>query len=328
MNDTNDLLVTGSVALDTLETPFGNQKEVLGGSAAHFALGASLLQPVQLLSVVGQDFPEEYLKLFASRNIQTDYLDQQNGETFRWHGRYSGPMERAETIEIQQNVFEQYSPALTDTNLDPEVLFLGNSSPRYQRKILDQLPSASLVGADTMELWIETQRRELCRVMEQVDVFFLNYEEALAFGSTDNTVKAGKEILAEGPDTVVIKKGEHGALMMNDEEIFAIPGMPLEEVQDPTGAGDTFASGIMSYLSARARKDFQSMRSGLILGNVLASFTVEHFGPKGMIDLSQDTLRNRLEYYRSCTSLKPRHFDRLENSLKQETNSYETTLNT
>lgn len=303
MSDQNPLLATGSVALDTLETPFGNTEEVLGGSAAHFALGASLFHPVDLVGVVGQDFPQKYLDLFTKRSIQIDHLEQQSGRTFRWHGRYRGAMDSAETIDIQQNVFEDYVPELTNSGARAEVLFLGNSSPRYQMKILEQVENPKFIGADTMNLWIETQSQELDSLLSRIDLFFLNYEEALSLGESDNTIKAGKEILKKGPETVIIKKGEHGALLMRDEGIFSIPGVPLEVVRDPTGAGDTFASGVMGYISNCEDIDFGALKTGVILGNLLASFTVECFGTDGMQDVEQSDLENRLQYYYECISL-------------------------
>ncbi len=312
MANSSSLMVTGSVALDTLETPFGSSSEVLGGSASHFALTASHFVPVQMVGVVGTDFPDEHLALFRDRGIDVTYLAVEEGETFRWHGRYEGPMGEAETLEVQLNVHENFSPSFGDDPPSPDVLFLGNISPGFQREVLEGLGDRpGIVAADTMKLWIETQRQELTDVLSDIDLFFLNWEEALLLGDSDSTLKAAQNIREEGPSIVVVKKGEHGAIAFSENQTFAVPGYPLEEERDPTGAGDTFAGGVMSVLSRENELTPELLRIGLVLGTVTGSFAVESFGPGGMKNLTAEKLRDRVENYFEVSGLDERLRNRL-----------------
>jgi len=301
---TDRLMATGSIALDTLETPFGETEEVLGGSASHFCLTASHFIPTQIVGVVGTDFPEEHTDLFRTRDVDMTFLDRRDGRTFRWHGRYAGPMEEAETLEIQMNVHESFEPPFDQPGPEPKTLFLGNIAPDFQRDVLDQLGHRpDIVAADTMRLWIETERSSLLELLERLDLLFLNYEEALLLADTDNTLAAAREIRDRGPETVIVKKGEHGAIAVSEDYTQAVPGFPLEQERDPTGAGDTFAGGVMSLVQRSGDLDPSTIRTGMVLGTLCGSFNVEHFGPEGMLSLSEDQFTERLRAYASITAI-------------------------
>ncbi len=312
MTNNDRLMVTGSIALDTLETPFGETENVLGGSASHFCLTASHFIQTQLVGVVGSDFPDEYTDLFQRRDINLEYLDRREGDTFRWHGRYTGPMEEAETLEIQMNVHEAFEPPFQDPGPEPETLFLGNIAPDFQREVLDRLGSRpDIIAADTMRLWIETERTSLKKLLRELDLLFLNYEEALLLADTDNTLAAARRIREMGPETVIVKKGEHGAIAESKEFTQAVPGYPLEQERDPTGAGDTFAGGVMSFVQANRDLSPSTVRSGMILGTLCGSFNVEHFGPEGMLSLSRDAYTERLRDYASITAISDAYLEPL-----------------
>lgn len=298
------LIATGSVALDTLETPHGTTEEVLGGSASHFSLTVSHFHPVQLVGVVGDDFPEEHIELLKNHGVDLTYLKTLEGPTFRWHGKYTGPMEEAETLEVQLNVHEQFEPPFEEPGPTPDVLFLGNISPRFQQDTLDAMGERpDLVAADTMHLWIETDRPALEAFLQDVDLFFLNYEEALKLADEANTVRAGKKLQDLGPETVVIKKGEHGSIAFHGEETIAVPGYPLSQERDPTGAGDTFAGGVLSAICRSSEYSTDALQAGLILGTLLASFNVETVGTGGMRYLDLEELQERYQSYRNITGL-------------------------
>lgn len=307
------LMATGSVALDTLETPFGESGDVLGGSASHFCLAASHFIPTQIVGVVGTDFPDAYRDLFDERGIDTQYLDQKEGKTFSWHGRYTGPMEEAETLEVQMNVHEDFEPPFGSPAPDPDMIFLGNIAPDFQIDVLDHLEDdPPIVAADTMRLWIETERPSLTSLLERLDLLFLNYEEALLLADTDNTLSAARRIQDMGPETVIVKKGEHGAISVHGDEIQTVPGFPLEQERDPTGAGDTFAAGVMSIVRRESEITPDVLRTGMILGTIWGSFNVEHFGPEGMISLSSDQFSERLKNYASISSINRKFIEPLE----------------
>ncbi len=312
MSTDHTLMATGSIALDTLETPFGETEEVLGGSASHFCLTASHFIPTEIVGVVGTDFPKEYTDLFESRGIGRTYLDRREGKTFRWHGRYTGPMEEAETLEIQMNVHEAFEPPFEDPGPEPNTLFLGNIAPDFQRDVVDQLGSPpDVLAADTMRLWIETERQSLIELLDRLDLLFLNYEEALLLGETDNTLAAARKIREMGPRTVIVKKGEHGAVAVSENFTQAVPGYPLEQERDPTGAGDTFAGGVMSVVQMSQDLSPSTIRTGMILGSLCGSFNVEHFGPEGMLSLSEDQYVERLRDYASVTAISEAYLEPL-----------------
>ncbi len=313
MTDQKSLMATGSIALDTLETPFGKSDEVLGGSASHFCLAASHFIPTEIVGVVGTDFPDAYRELFQERGIDTRYMDQKEGKTFSWHGQYTGPMEEAETLEIQMNVHEDFEPPFGSPAPEPDMLFLGNISPEFQLDVLDRLGNEPpIVAADTMRLWIETAKQSLTELLKRLDLLFLNYEEALLLAETENTLNAARRIREMGPETVIVKKGEHGAISVSGEEVQAVPGYPLEQERDPTGAGDTFAAGVMSIVRRENNLAPDVIRTGMILGTICGSFNVEHFGPEGMLSLSEDQFIERLREYTSISAIDRKFVEPIE----------------
>jgi sugar/nucleoside kinase (ribokinase family) len=301
------LLVVGSVALDSLETPFGRREDVLGGSAAYFSTCASFFGPTRVVAVVGQDFPEEHLRFLASRGVDLDGLSRRPGRTFRWKGRYEFDLNTAHTLDTQLNVFADFRPDLPERYRDSEYVFLGNIDPDLQSAVLDQVRRPRLVAADTMNYWIESKRESLLRTLRRVDLLFVNDAEARELAGDHNVVKAAKRILSFGPRAVVVKRGEYGALFFSGDDVFAASAVPLASVFDPTGAGDSFAGGFMGYLARAGRDDHATMRRAIVLGSVLASFTVEQFSLDRLRTLSTDEIRARYVEARERA-----HFDDLE----------------
>jgi sugar/nucleoside kinase (ribokinase family) len=273
-----DLLVVGSVALDTVETPFGKVQEVLGGSATFFSYAASFLTAVRLVATVGQDFPDEHVKLLRDRGVDVRGLRVASGKTFRWTGAYGYDLNEAKTLDTQLNVFADFRPELDDAQARTPYLFLANIDPELQLAVLRQMRTRPrLVALDTMNFWIQGKREALLRVLREVDVVTINDGEARQLAEEPNLVKAARKIAALGPRTVVVKRGEYGALLLDDGAFFVVPAYPLESVFDPTGAGDTFAGGFMGYLAFRDRTDAATVRRAMVYGSVMASFTVEDF---------------------------------------------------
>jgi sugar/nucleoside kinase (ribokinase family) len=273
-----DLLVVGSVALDSVETPFGKVQEALGGSATYFAYSASFFTQVRLVAAVGEDFPESHRRLLADRGVDTAGLKTSKGRTFRWTGQYGYDLNEAKTLDTQLNVFATFRPTLDDGLRTAPFLFLANIDPELQHDVLHQMKDRPrLVALDTMNFWIQGKQAALRRVLAEVDVVTINDGEARQLASEPNLVRAARAIAGMGPRTVVVKRGEYGALMLTDGAFFFVPAYPLESVYDPTGAGDTFAGGFMGYLAAQERVDAGAMRRALVYGSVMASFTVEDF---------------------------------------------------
>src|SRR5947209_18562021 len=244
------LLVVGSVALDTVKTPFGEQSEVLGGSAAFFATAASYFTPVSLIAVVGKDFPEVHLQLLQMRGIALTWLERRPGKTFRWRAEYSHQLNEARTLETRLNVFETFRPRIPEAYRSPDLLFLANIDPELQHSVLQQVKRPSLVACDTMNFWIEGKRTALIRLLKDVDVLIINDGEARALGGDPNLVKVARTIREAGPATLIVKRGEYGALMFSRDRVFAAPAFPLEQVKDPNGPGACFAGGFMGYLAS------------------------------------------------------------------------------
>jgi sugar/nucleoside kinase (ribokinase family) len=270
------LLVVGSIALDTIETPFGRRDDALGGSATYFSTAASFFGPVRLVAVVGEDFPREHLDLLASRGVDLEGLERARGRTFRWKGRYEFDLNQAHTLDTQLNVFAEFRPRLPEAWRDTEYVFLGNIDPDLQRAVLDQVRRPRFVACDTMNFWIASKRESLARTLERVDMLFVNDAEARQLAGESNVVAAARKILRMGPRALVVKRGEYGALFFSGDEVFAASAYPLDAVFDPTGAGDTFAGGFMGYV-ARHGTDPATLRRAIVLGGVLASFVVEEF---------------------------------------------------
>ncbi len=289
-----DLLVVGSVALDSVETPFGKVQEALGGSATYFAYSASFFTQVRLVAAVGEDFPESHRRLLADRGVDTAGLKTSKGRTFRWTGQYGYDLNEAKTLDTQLNVFASFRPTLDDGLRTIPFLFLANIDPELQHDVLHQMKDRPrLVALDTMNFWIQGKQAALRRVLAEVDVVTINDGEARQLASEPNLVRAARAIAGMGPRTVVVKRGEYGALMLTDGAFFFVPAYPLESVYDPTGAGDTFAGGFMGYLAAQERVDAGAMRRALVYGSVMASFTVEDFSLKRLTRLKPADIAER-----------------------------------
>ncbi len=301
------LLVVGSVALDSLETPFGRRDDVLGGSASYFSVCASFFGPTRMVAVVGEDFPEEHVRFFASRGVDLAGLTRVPGRTFRWKGRYEFDLNTAHTLDTQLNVFADFRPDLPAHYRDSEYVFLGNIDPDLQRAVLDQVRSPRFVACDTMNYWIQSKRESLLKTLKRVDLLFVNDAEARQLAGEHNVVNAARRILTFGPRSVVVKRGEYGALFFSGDEVFAASAYPLPAVFDPTGAGDSFAGGFMGYLARNRREDHATMRRAIVLGSVLASFTVEQFSLERLRTLSPEEIRARFTEARQLA-----HFDDLE----------------
>jgi len=297
------LLVVGSIAFDSIETPHGSVDDALGGSASFFSYAASFFTTPRLVGVVGEDFPEENRRLFESRRIDTSGLVSQPGKTFRWKGRYHEDMNTRDTLEVHLNVFGTFDPELPEKFRDSTHVFLANGSPVLQAKVLSQVNKPRLVMADTMDLWIETQHDELLALLPKIDGLVLNDSEASLLTSTDNMVKAGKMVRQMGPKFVIIKKGEHGAILFSADGVFVMPAFPTEHVIDPTGAGDTFAGGILGYLDSDDTPPPGRLRRAMAYGTVLASLTVEGFGLERLKKTDRKEIDERLEKYRTMLVL-------------------------
>lgn len=300
------LLVVGSVALDTVKTPFGHVSEVLGGSATFFATAASYFASVDLIAVVGKDFPEEHLTFLKGRGIDLAGLERQDGDTFRWEGEYTHQLNEAHTLDTRLNVFETFRPKIPDAYKSPDLLFLGNIDPELQLDVLNQVSRPKLVACDTMNFWIEGKRDALWRTLEHVDILIINDGEARALGQNPNLVQVANEILARGPQYLIVKRGEYGVLMFDRRHTFGAPAFPLEQVLDPTGAGDTFAGGFMGYLAATGNISQASLRQATVFGSVMASFTVEAFSLDRLRNLDYKEIESRFREFKRLT-----HFEDL-----------------
>jgi sugar/nucleoside kinase (ribokinase family) len=293
------LLVVGSVALDCVETPTDKRDDVLGGSAVFFSYAASFFSPVRMIGAVGEDWPVEHTKLLEKKGIDTSGLQTiPGGKTFRWRGRYLPNMNDRETLEVHLNVLGEFQPKLNATHRDCRFLLLGNASPAVQLGVLDQASGAELTVADTMDLWINIQRDELGQLLRRIDGLVLNDSEAKLLAEDENLVRAGHAVRAMGPKFVVIKKGEHGAMFFSEHEMYVMPAYPTPHVLDPTGAGDSFAGGMMGHLAALGRFDPQALKEALAYGVVTASFTVEDFSLDRLEKLDRREMDARLADYR------------------------------
>lgn len=298
------LLVVGTVAFDQIETPFGSSEKILGGAATFISLASSMLDvKTGIVSVIGGDFPQYYLDLLNSKGVDTQGIEMiKAGKTFFWAGRYHNDMNSRDTLVTELNVLENFNPIVPENWKKPDVLMLGNLHPIVQKSVLDQLDERpKLVVLDTMNFWMDATWDELLDVLKAVDVLSINDEEARQLSKEYSLVKAAKKILEMGPKTLIIKKGEHGALLFNESNIFFAPALPLEDVFDPTGAGDTFAGGFSGFLAKTKNYSFENMKRAIIYGSALASFTVEKFGTDRLAELTEDELNERLESFKSLT---------------------------
>jgi sugar/nucleoside kinase (ribokinase family) len=293
------LLVVGSVAIDNVETPKARRDGLLGGSATHFSYAASFFTEVQLVGVVGEDWPPEHTELLVSRGVDTSGLQLvRGGKTFTWTGRYEPNMNDRVSLDTQLNVFGQFDPVLPEKYKRTEYVFLANGVPALQMKVLDQVPGCRLVVADTMELWIQTTYDDLMKLFKRIDGLVINDSEAKMLAKTENLVLAGHRVREMGPRFVVIKKGEHGAMFFSEHETYVMPAFPTEKVVDPTGAGDSFAGGMMGFLAQHDNFDPVALKTAMAYGILVASFNVEGFGLERMQQISRDDIEDRMVAYR------------------------------
>jgi len=298
------LLVVGTVAFDSIRTPHGEAENILGGAASYFAVAASWFAPVRIVAVVGEDFGEAELGVFQERAIDTAGLVRAAGKTFHWSGEYLGDMNEARTLETQLNVFEQFSPRLPGSYLDSDFVFLANIDPVLQLHVLRQIPKARLAGLDSMNYWIKGKPEELKKALAEVDLLVINETEARMLSGVSNLKKAAELIRGMGPRTLVIKRGEHGAMLFSQGGIFSAPAFPLDQVHDPTGAGDSFAGGFMGHLAKAGELSDAQFRRAVIYGSVMASYAVEEFGLARLLRLTPEEIEIR---YREFKKLM--HFD-------------------
>jgi sugar/nucleoside kinase (ribokinase family) len=288
------VLVVGSVALDSVETPFGRAEDALGGSATYFSASASHHTGVQVVGVVGSDYPVDRLEPLRSRGVDLTGIERAEGESFRWRGRYRHDLNVAETLETRLGVFSHFRPKIPDSFRRAKYVFLGNIDPRLQLDVLDQVSSPALVACDTMNFWIESRRADLLKLLERVHLITLNDAEARQLTEEANLVRAARWILARGPKTVIIKKGEHGAFMFHGGRVFFAPAYPLESVFDPTGAGDSFAGGFMGHLARTDDLSEANLRRAVVVGSVMGSFVVEGFSITRLMEVTRDDISRRM----------------------------------
>ena len=300
------LVVVGSMALDSIETPFENHDDVWGGSATYFSTAASYFTRVELVAVVGNDFPEEVVSFLEGRGVDLAGLTRTDGPTFRWKGRYAYNMEDRETLDTQLGVFEHFDPELPDGYRDAELVFLANIDPDLQRKVLGQVKKPRLVACDTMNFWIEGKLEALKKTLASVDLLIINDGEARQLAGEHNIVRAAKAIREMGPERLIVKRGEYGAMLFDGDHVFVAPAFPLFDVIDPTGAGDSFAGGLMGYLAGVDEVNQTTLRQAMIAGSALASFTCEGFGLDRLRKVENGQIKERIAAFRALT-----HFEEL-----------------
>lgn len=297
------LLVVGSVALDSIRTPFGEVEEALGGSAVFFSVAAANLNPVEVVGVVGDDYPWDRLEQLARLGIDFSGVQRVPGESFRWKGEYSWDLHSRETLDTRLGVFADFEPRLSATAVTADFLFLGNIDPRLQLSVLEQMEGPQLVACDTMNFWIESRRDELLELIKRVDILMINDSEARQFSGEWNIHRAGRWVLEHGPDRVVIKQGEYGALLFERGQTFSVPAYPLEEVFDPTGAGDAFAGGFMGYLAREGATDTETMRRAMVHGSIMGSYAVSGFSVAGLEQATAAGIRDRINEFVRLTNI-------------------------
>lgn len=298
------ILVVGSLALDSVKTPFGKTEEDLGGSATHFTAAASFFTPVKVVGVVGEDFPHHELAFLKKRGVDLSGITVAKGKTFRWKGEYGFDLNVARTLDTQLNVFAAFRPEIPTAMRKLPFLFLGNIHPRLQADVLSQVQRPRLVALDTMNFWIEGELEALKKVIARVDLVVINEGEARELTKSASLVEAARKIRHWGPKTVVIKRGEYGALLFHKSEVFSAPGLPIETVKDPTGAGDSFAGGFMGYLAAKGRINSAILRQAVIVGSTMASFNVEEFSCRRLKRLTRPEINRRIGEFKKLA-----HFD-------------------
>jgi len=301
------ILAVGSVAYDSVRTPFGSADNVLGGAATYFSVAASYFSDVAIVAVVGEDFREQDLDVLRGRGIDIDGLERAKGKTFRWAGEYSFALNDCKTLDTQLNVFGEFKPKLVEKHRKAEFVFLGNISPDLQREVVRQVERPRLVACDTMNFWIEKHFKSLLETLKLVDVLIINDAETRQLANEPNLYRAGRKILSWGPKALVIKRGEYGAIMLKDNSIFGVPAFPLEDVFDPTGAGDSFAGGFMGFLAGSGDLSEAAIRKAIIFGSVMASFNVEKFSLERLKELTFPEIQKRFKEFKQLT-----HFEDIE----------------
>jgi sugar/nucleoside kinase (ribokinase family) len=297
------LLVTGSIGIDTIETPAGRRDSVIGGSAIYFAYAASFFTPVRLVGAVGEDAPKGFFDVFKGRDVDTSGLEIRKGsKTFRWHGSYVSDMNEAQTVKVDLNVLAENAPKIPDAFSDSQYLFLANTHPVLQQQMLGNIKKPKLVVADTMNLWIQTERSELIKLIGKIDGLVLNDGEARLLTEKKNLIAAAREVLSYGTKFVVIKKGEHGALMVTDRDTFVLPAFPAEQVIDPTGAGDSFAGGMMGYLATQGHVTPAIVKRALAYGTCVASYTIGDFSLAGLQSTTREMIDQRWNDFKQAMS--------------------------
>jgi cytidine kinase len=298
------VLVVGSIAIDSVKTQLEEHRDVLGGAASYASISASFFSPVNLVGIVGTDFPQEYIELFKSRDVNLDGLEVANGKTMRWWGEYEWDMNRRRTLDLALNVFETFSPTIPETYRKTPIILLGNISPVLQTHVLDQVEHPQFVIADTMDLWIATTKAALLNLLKRVDLLVLNDGEARQLTEETSLIKAGKKLIQLGPKYVAIKKGEHGCLLLSDDQFFNCGAYPLEDIHDPTGAGDTFAGGFAGYLAGlgKAVFDFADLKKAVVYGSLLASYSVESFSLEKLKALTPGDITARYEAFKKISN--------------------------
>lgn len=295
------ILVVGSVAIDSVKTPFGKRPEALGGSATYFSMAASFFNKVNIVATVGEDFPKKYINLFKNKGIGTEGLHVAKGKTFRWEGRYDFDLNTAHTIATHLNVFQNFKPEVPKDLKNSKFVFLANIDPELQYNVLKQVTHPKLVACDSMNYWLEHKKKEFERLLDKVDILLLNDSEARQFTGEPNLMRAARMIVNFGPKAVIIKKGEHGVIYFSKDSHFIAPAYLLETVYDPTGAGDTFAGGMIGYLSKAGKVDEASIRKSIIYGSILASFAVEDFSVDRMLEITMDDINSRYDHFKKIT---------------------------
>jgi sugar/nucleoside kinase (ribokinase family) len=301
------ILVVGSVAIDSVETPFGVGENVLGGSATYFSTSASFFTDVNLVGIIGDDFPQEHIDFLKSRNIDLRGLVRESGKTFHWKGKYGFDLNEAQTLDTQLNVFQTFKPKIPAEYADTEYLILANIDPELQLEVLAQVKNPRVIACDTMNFWISSKPEVLKKVISKVDFFIINEGEARQLSGEVNLVKAAKAILKMGAKNLIIKRGEYGVLLFTKDSIFAAPAYPLEKVFDPTGAGDTFAGGFMGYLANTGNLSEEGIRQAIIFGSVMASFNVEDFSLDRLRTLQYSEIDERYRSFKAMT-----HFEAVQ----------------
>jgi sugar/nucleoside kinase (ribokinase family) len=298
-----DVLITGTVAFDSIKTPYGEHQKLLGGSGLYSSFAASFLSPINLVSVVGDDFSADDLQLLNKKDINTDGVKILPGKkTFHWSGYYEYDMNQAHSLQTDLNVLTEFDPVLPESYKDSQYVFLANIDPELQLKVLAQINSPKLIAVDTMNFWIETKKAKLLEVIAKTNVLLINDAEIRQLMDTPNLLQAARGVIKTGCETVIIKKGEHGAMLVSGAYVFAVPAYPLEVVKDPTGAGDSFAGGVVSYLAANDDISEMTMRKAIVYGSALASFNVEDFSCERFKSLQQAEISRRLEEFRKLSS--------------------------